>query len=112
MPTRVYSRPFISKQGASAPETVVVPAGHVWVVKMITSYANPAFGSITVAFRNFTTGCLHWRHETALLTHHDEQVPLTIAFLQGEEFGFSIGTFVGDSADVFAGGYDLLMPSS
>lgn len=108
---QVYSFGMINHQGATGDEArVTVPHGFVFVVKMITVFSTPSFGTVGVFFRSYTSGCAFWHDKVTPLSELSRQVPLTIAFNEGEEFGFRVVHAIGDAADVYAGGYALTLP--
>jgi hypothetical protein len=113
VPARVFSRPFISVQGGHGHvSTVTVPLGHVYVVKTLCCFASPLVGEIRILFRSVSSGATLW-HQRIDIDETDSRqlVECSIAFLQGEQFEFEVIRTAPDEADVFAGGYDLLMPS-
>ena len=108
MPRPVYSTSFINHAGASSGLiSVVVPHGFVFVVKFLSWFGAPSFGSQAVDFKSVTSGATFWHAHRAPLTTGSEQTFVTLAFNQGEEFGFDVNTPALDHVDLYAGGYAL-----
>lgn len=109
MPHRVYSRQFISTQGLSGVQSVVVPAGHTYVVKFVAVYAAASTGTTTVRFEDATQGNTLLRYDIDIFSNHFYVAnELTAVFEEGHAFGFRVDGGIGDNADVFAAGFDLV----
>jgi hypothetical protein len=108
MPAPVYSTSFINVAGAgNGLHSVIVPHGFVFVVKMLTTYGAPSFGSQAVNFKSVTSGATFWRSTRLIFSSESDQALVTLAFNQGEEFGFDVVTPALDHVDLYAGGYAL-----
>jgi hypothetical protein len=105
----VFSKPFIVAQGVSGvTSTVTVPAGHTYVVKQLTCYSNPlspltaffestTMGTPAIFFAGFPGAAAAWFGFYG-----------AIAFEEGQSFRWAVNAGIGDGADVYAGGYDLV----
>jgi len=108
---RVYSFGMIRKRGATGDEArVTVPHGFVFVVKMITVFSTPSFGTLGVFFQSFDDDCAIWHDHAFIDGEINAQVPLTVVWNEGETFGFRIVHGIGDAADVQASGFALTLP--
>lgn len=110
MAARLYSTRFISTQGLDGSGAdVVVPVGHVYVVKQLTFYTDPVFGSVFGRFKDQTTGA------TLFACGAPDLAPAwfgfygTLTFLEGQSFHWEVSASISDAADVGAFGYDLLI---
>lgn len=106
--TAIFSKRFLIAPGLlGASSTVTVPAGHVYVVKQLTVYANAALGDINAFFEDVAT--------TAAL--FDGLIPGgkngwagfygALVFEAGDAFLWHVTSSFGETADCFASGYDL-----
>lgn len=109
MARQVYSKRFISEQGASGTGTsVTVPAGHTYVVKTVLAYSNPFVGTLKVFFQDDTSGAALLNANAGIggdlrLVYYG-----AIVFEEGDGFHFQVDATGLDKADVFASGYDLI----
>ena len=105
----VYSRKFIrGTVSQSSPLTVLVPEGHTYVVKHISAYCGgPAF-AVRVWFRSPDDGTALWYAEWSTTERMGKYYDGGFVFEQGERFQFELDTEGGDSANVYAGGFDLI----
>lgn len=103
-----FSVPFIKVQGltGSSP-TVVVPSGHVYVVKQLTLYANPTLAPARGFFRDLGSGATLFSAGTQAGTPGWFGFFGSLTFVAGESFRWEAGVTLGDAVDVYAGGYDL-----
>lgn len=109
MASRIFSRPFYVKQGLSGTgPSIIVPAGHVYVVKQVTMYASP-LAVTTVFFEHEPSGAALFSTRFNIDAGGSTFFYGAIAFEAGEGFHFQVNSDpLGEAADVYAGGYDLV----
>lgn len=112
MPLPVYSRRFLCQAGLTGRgASVVVPAGRVYIVREVTIYCS-TFSTTAIFFEDDTTGAALIRGTATV------ELGLWFAFYgafvfePGQGFHFQVNNGVGESADVYAGGYDLSLDGS
>lgn len=107
----VFSQSFIMAHAASSgSNNVVVPSGYVFVVKFLSVYYN-TIGGGTVFFKQKTSNVALRSWSAGPFSKVSVGELVTIAFNQGEEFGFEIDAIdPSDRMDVYAGGYALTLP--
>lgn len=113
MSSPVYSKQFFRESGVTGTSSsVVVPEGHVYIVRFVAIYCNAPAGPTTVFFEDDESGgALLWASS-------DEANPIHVAqdcrfvFEADQGFHFQVNNTVGfdNSADCFAAGYDLTAP--
>ena len=87
---------------------VVVPTGHVYVVKTLACFAAPLVGEIRILFRSTSSGATIWHQRIGEFETDSRQlVGCHLAFEEGEGFNFQVICTAPDAADVFASGFDL-----
>lgn len=107
----VYSRRFYAAQGLSGTGTsVVVPVGHVYVVKQVTIYMDPSFGILRAYFQDGASGAALFSGGQSPGNPEWFGFYGQLVFEPGDSFHFQVTGTPGDSADVYAGGYDLSLP--
>jgi len=111
MAFRLFSRRFIAVQGLQSSTTpVVVPEGHTYVIKQLTTYASPLFAPARSDFRDIDSGA------TLFATGVSQNAPGwqgfygALVFEAGQSFQWQAHVEATDAIDVYAGGYDLLLP--
>jgi hypothetical protein len=108
---RLFSKRFSCEVGVNGNGiTTVVPAGHVYVVKQLTFYANPVFGPLRAFFRDLGSGATVFAASAFDGTPNWEGFYGAIVFPAGASFRWETATFFTDAADVSASGYDLTTP--
>ena len=111
MARQLYSVRFLAQQGLSGTgASITVPVGHVYVVKQITTYMDPALGQVRCFFQDDSSGA------ALFSTGANVGAPFwggfygAIVFEAGQGFHFQVDATLTDAADVYAGGYDLTTP--
>lgn len=105
---------FIAQQGLSgSSDPVVVPAGHVYVVKQLTFYSNPFVQTVRGFFHDLDSGAALFACAAPVTATEGAQPGWfgfygALVFTEGRSFGWSVTAGIGDAADVYAGGYDLI----
>jgi hypothetical protein len=111
MAQSVFSTRFLAQAGlAGTGVSVLVPAGHVYIVKQVTMYASPSIGPIRMFLEDDTTGAALFSAATQAGTPGWFGLYGALVFEPGQGFHFQIDAFPTDAADVYCGGYDLLLP--
>lgn len=111
MARQLYSTRFIALQGLQATSaSVTVPAGHVYVVKQITMYMDPNFGTTRAFFQDDVSGAALFSGATNIGTPAWFGFYGAIVFEPGDGFHFHVAASPTDGCDVYAGGYDLTLP--
>lgn len=87
-----------------------MPAGHTYVVKQLTMYANPLLATARGHFRSVSSGATLFSAGTQAGTPGWFGFYGALVFEPGESFQWTADVTVGDAIDVYAGGYDLLQP--
>lgn len=106
---RLFSTPWIRHQGLQGvSETVLVPEGHVYVVKQLTLYTNPLFGPARGYFRDLESGATLFSAGTTGESPGWFGFYGALTFRPGESFRWEANVNATDGIDVYAGGYDLL----
>jgi hypothetical protein len=109
MARQLYSTRFLAVQGlAGTGASVTVPPGHVYIVKQLTLYSNPLLGQVHAFFEDDTSGAALFSGGWNPGTPEWFGFYGALVFLPGQGFHFQVDVTVGDAADVYAGGYDLL----
>jgi len=107
----IYSFPFIVATGVSGDsDTVTVPDGHVFIVKQLTAFTHPSVFVTRVFFKDADAGGALWFTETPTVERWYASFYGAICFYPGGSFKFSVESAGAEQADVYAGGYDLLIP--
>lgn len=108
MASPVFSTKFLSVQGlnGSSP-TIIVPPGHTYIVKQLSSYGSSSAVDINVFFVDLTSGAATWRHNIPGGTSNWGGDYGARVFEEGDSFGFNVAAAPIDTADVYAAGYDL-----
>ncbi len=107
----VYSTRFIAQAGLSGTgASVTVPAGHVYVVKQLTIYSSPLLAVLTAFFEDDATGAALFANRFTIGASGSVFFYGAIVFEPGQGFHFQVNAGIGDAADVYAGGYDLILP--
>jgi hypothetical protein len=111
MASSVYSRRFQSHQGlqGTGPSTLV-PAGHVYVVKQVTFYCSALLGQVHMFLQDDASGAALFAAAVNPGTPEWFGFYGAIVFEPGDAFHFQIDVTLSDSADAYAGGYDLTLP--
>lgn len=105
----LFSRRFIAAAGLSGTgPSVTVPAGHVYVVKQVTIYATPLLALTSAFFEDDTTGAALFQGRFTLNAGGWVGFYGALVFEAGQGFHFQVNNALGEQADVYAGGYDLL----
>lgn len=111
MARNVYSAVFIAQAGVNGDSsTVVVPSGHVYIVKQVGGYGNSTVAKIDIFLMDGVSGAALWHGGIAGATNGWLGWYGSFVFPEGANFKMSVGAAPLDSADVYAGGYDLLLP--
>ncbi len=111
MARQLYSVRFLSQQGLSGTgASVTVPAGHVYIVKQVTIYMDPSFGILRAYFQDDTSGAALFSGAQSPGNPEWFGFYGALCFPAGTGFHFQVTGTIGDSADVYAGGYDLTTP--
>jgi len=90
--------------------SVTVPAGHVYVVKQITMYMDPALGQTRCFFQDDSSGAALFSGGANVGAPIWVGFYGALVFEAGQGFHFQVDATLTDEADVYAGGYDLLSP--
>lgn len=107
----IYSTRFYVKQGLSGSSPpIVVPGGRVYIVKQLTIYASPLLGLTTIFFHDLGSGAALWAQDANISSPVSGTFFGSFVFTEGQSFGFTVNSSFGESADVYAGGYDLTTP--
>jgi hypothetical protein len=107
----LYSTSFLNLHnlsGVSAP--ITVPAGHRYIVRQLTAYASPGFASVYAYFRNLTHGNVLYSVGWAPGQVEWFGFYGALVFQAGESFRWETQSVGPETADLYAGGYDLLAP--
>lgn len=108
MSRAVYSARFIAVQGLTgSSSSVVVPTGHVYVVKQLTMYTNPTFAPARGFFVDETSGATLFSAATAAGTPGWFGFFGSLVFDEGQAFHWKASISGTDAIDVGAFGYDL-----
>lgn len=109
MARRLFSTRFIAHQGLHGhTASVVVPEGHIYVVKQLTAYMNPLLGISTIFFIDDLSGAALWSAASQAGTAAWFGFYGALVFPAGQSMSFASASQPGDNVDVFASGYDLL----
>lgn len=109
MPTPVFSKRFIVQSGLRGiAGPVVVPLGHTYVVKQLAVFADPTLGDLDAFFHHTLSGAALWWVHAPMMTRTKEALFGSFVFAETEELDFSVSCIIGDGADVYAGGFDLI----
>lgn len=109
MSRAIYSVRFLAQQGlAGTGVSVTVPAGHVYVVKQVTMYCNPLLSQTTMFFQDDTSGAALFSGGVNPGSGEWFGLYGALVFEEGQGFHFQVDSSTSESADVYAGGYDLL----
>lgn len=105
----VFSRRFFAQQGLSgSSSSMIVPAGHVWIVKQVTIYMSSSAANITTFFEDESSGAALFSAGVDLQHPGWFGFYGAIVFEAGDGFHFRVNQSPAtDGADVYAGGYDL-----
>lgn len=107
--TAVYSARFIAQQGLNgSTPSVVVPAGHTYIVKQVGGYGNSTAVKIDIFLTDDVSGAALWHAGIDGGTNGWEGDFGSWVFTPGQSFHMNVNAAPIDSADVYAGGYDLL----
>jgi hypothetical protein len=107
MPRAAYSKRFICTAGlAGRGDSVIVPAGRVYIVREVTIYCSD-FANTAIFFEDDTTGAALIRATVPSVEGLWFGFYGALVFEPGEGFHFQVNNAIGESADVYAGGYDL-----
>lgn len=113
MATPIYSQRFIAIQGlGGASPIVTVPDGEVWIVKQLTFYSDPTLATVYGRFKDPSVGATLF---AAASGTSSLGTPLptwagfygAIVFNPGQQLQWETSSSLGDTADVYAGGYVL-----
>lgn len=108
MATPIFSKRFLAHQGLTGTgPSVIVPAGHVYIVKQITIYILPSFGPLKVYFQDDASGAALFTGQQSIGNPEWFGFYGALVFEAGDGFHFQVDAFPGDGGDVYAGGYDL-----
>jgi len=111
MARNVYSAVFIAEAGINGDTAdVIVPSGHVYVVKQVGGYGNSTVAKIDIFLVDHVTGAALWHGGIAGATNGWLGYYGAWVFPEGAGFHMSVGAAPLDSGDVYAGGYDLTLP--
>lgn len=103
----IYSKRWIAQAGlAGTGSSVTVPAGHVYVVKQITIYAS-VLGTLAAFFEDDTSGAALFSARFTSSAGGWQGFYGALVFEAGDGFHFQVNAALLDTADVYAGGYDL-----
>jgi hypothetical protein len=105
----LYSARFIAQQGLTGTGTsIIVPAGHRYIVKQVTIYASPLLSLTAVFFQDDASGAALFASRFNLNEAGWVGFYGALCFEEGDGFHFQVDNTAGERADVYAGGYDLL----
>jgi hypothetical protein len=108
---QLYSKRFLAQQGlAGTGGSVTVPAGHVYVVKQVTLYCSALLGQVHMFFEDDVSGAALFSGAVNPGTPEWFGFYGALVFEPGDGFHFQVDVTPGDEADVYAGGYDLILP--
>jgi hypothetical protein len=107
---QLYSRRFLAHSGLSGTgPSVTVPAGHVYVVKQLTGYIDPSFGILRCYFQDGASGAALFSFGQSPGNPEWFGFYGALVFEAGDSFHWQVTGTIGDSADLYAGGYDLIV---
>lgn len=110
MARTLYSKRFFSAAGVTGTSSsVIVPAGHVYVVKQVTLYMDPQFGQCRAFFEDDVGGGALFSGATNIGTPAWFGFYGALVFEPGDGFHFQVNVSPTDGCDCYAGGYDLLI---
>lgn len=108
---QLYSRRFIVAHGLSGSSAaVVVPTGRVYIVKQLTAYMSSTLGTIDAFFHDLGSGAALFHAGVSAGGGGWFGFYGALVFEAGDSFGWDVSVTLGESADVFASGYDLSSP--
>jgi hypothetical protein len=113
-PRVIFSHKWISEQGVNGTSNLVtVPAGHRYIIKQATFYANPLVETIRGYLRDVDRGATLFACAAPVTLDAGAQPGWfgfygALVFGEGESFQWEVHAGIGDGADVYAGGYDLV----
>lgn len=110
--TQLYSKRFLAQQGLSGTgSSIVVPAGRRYIVKQVTIYCSSTVAYIRAFFEDDSSGAALFTGQVTAGNIEWFGFYGAIVFEEGEGFHFQVDSPGGvESADVYAGGYDLSAP--
>lgn len=104
----LYSKRFYAAQGLSGTgPSIVVPSGRVYVIKQITFYGDPTFGTLRSFLQDDGSGAALFTSQTTPGNPLWSGFYGALVFQEGQGFHFQVDATLGDGCDVYAGGYDL-----
>ncbi len=105
----VFSKRFFAHQGVNGSlPTLVVPAGHVYVVKQVTFYGNPALGQMHGFFHDVGSGAALFAVAWSMGQPEWFGFFGSLVFEEGDSMNVSVSSIGTDGADAYVGGYDLV----
>jgi hypothetical protein len=108
---QLFSKRFIAVQGLSGTgASITVPAGRVYIVKQVVIYSDPTFGILRTFFEDDSSGAALFTSQTTPGNPLWSGFYGALVFEAGQGMHFQVSGTLGDSADVYAGGYDLSTP--
>lgn len=110
MASQIFSTRFYAEQGATGTRpSIIVPSGHVYIVKQVTIYLDPTVGPVRAFFQDDGSGAALFTGQQSLGNPEWFGFYGAIVFEAGQGFHFQVSALPTDGADVYAGGYDLLV---
>jgi hypothetical protein len=108
---KLYSQRFFAQAGLSGTGgSVIVPTGYVYIVKQVTIYAAPLLAQTAVFLEDENTGAALFAARFVVNQGGWVGFYGAIVFEAGGGIHFQVNNAVGESADVYAGGYVLTAP--
>lgn len=104
----VFSERFFVQKGLSGTSSaVIVPAGYTFIVKQITLYMSSTLATIDAFLEDAGSGAALFHGGVSAGGGAWFGFYGALVFAAGESFQFNVVTSLGESADVYAGGYRL-----
>ena len=109
----IYSTRFLCQAGLSGTgPSFAVPSGFVLVVKQVTAYCDPGAADVRVFLEDDTTGAALWSHDFPAGSAGWGEYFGSWVFPGPLGFHFNVDVTIGftSTADVYAGGFQLVAP--
>jgi len=114
-PRPIFSRRWIVETGLQGDsQTILVPDGHEYIVKVVTFYSSPVAETVRGFFMDALLNTTLFACAAAVRLSTDPAQPAwygyygAFCFPSGTAFKWHVSAGLNDGADVYAGGYDLV----
>jgi hypothetical protein len=109
MSSSVFSRGFQTIKGLTGTgPSIIVPAGHVYIVKQVTIYSSPILGLLTCFLEDEATGAALIAQDASISSALWFGFYGGLVFPEGGGWHFQVDNSFGEAADVSVSGYDLV----